>query len=98
MGVVLLIFLILLAIAFLGLVALSCGSSPLAPAARILLALMCGAMALFCVYGFLASFEPSEQVNWFKAGYATGFLVFLAIGSWAVLTRPPAAHDRSTES
>ena len=92
MGVILLIFLIFLVSAFLGLIAVSCGTSPLAPAARILLALMCGALALFCVYGFLASFEPSEQANWFKAGYATGFLVFVALGSWSVLTKPSSTR------
>ena len=93
MSVILLIFLILLVSAFLGLIAVSCGSSPLAPAARILRALMCGAMALFCVYGFLASFEPSEQANWFKAGYATGFLVFVALGSWSLLTKPSSTRE-----
>lgn len=93
MGAILLIFVILLVSAFLGLIAVSCGSSPLAPAARILLALMCGAMALFCVYGFLASFEPSEQANWFKAGYATGFLVFVALGSWSLLTKPSSTRE-----
>lgn len=87
MGAILLIFVILLVSAFLGLIAVSCGSSPLAPAARILLALMCGAMALFCVYGFLASFEPGPNANWFKLGYGIGFLVLITLAGWAIFPR-----------
>ena len=93
MGVILVISLVVLASGFLGLLAVSLGSSPLAPAARILLAVLCGAIALFCVYGFLASFEPSEHAHWFKAGYATGFLVFVVLGSWAMLTKSTPSND-----
>ena len=45
--------------------------------ARILAALVLLAIALFCVFGFLASFEPSNGLMW-KVGYGTlacGFLV-----------------------
>lgn len=45
--------------------------------ARILAALVLLAMALFCAFGFLASFEPGNGILW-KFGYgalACGFLV-----------------------
>jgi len=45
--------------------------------ARILAALVLLAMALFCAFGFLASFEPGNGLIW-KVGYgalACGFLV-----------------------
>jgi len=45
--------------------------------ARILGALVLLAMALFCVFGFFASFEPGNGLIW-KVGYAAlgcGFLV-----------------------
>ena len=93
MGIILLIFLVVLGSGFLALIAVSCGSSPLAPAARILLALTCIALALFCVYGFLASFEPGPNAHWFKVGYATGFIVLLVLAGWALMTRPSTLDD-----
>jgi hypothetical protein len=45
--------------------------------ARILAALVLLAMACFCVFGFLASFEPGNGLIW-KVGYgalACGFLI-----------------------
>ena len=93
MSVILVIFLVVLASGFLGLLAVSLGSSPLAPAARILLAMTCGGLALFCVYGFIASFEPTEGAHWFKAGYAIGFLVLVTLAAWALLTRSSPAED-----
>lgn len=87
MGIILIILLLALLVSFVALIALSCGSSPLAPAARILLAMLCGAMALFCVYGFLASFEPGPNADWFKIGYGIGFLVLITLAGWAVFPR-----------
>ena len=93
MGIILIILLLILLAGFLALVAVSCGSSPLAPAARIMLALTCGAMALFCVYGFLASFEPSANANWFKFGYGFGFLVLITLAGWAIFPRSASGDD-----
>ena len=87
MGIILIILLLFLLVGFVSLLALSCGSSPLAPAARIMLAMLCGALALFCVYGFLASFEPGPNADWFKVGYAIAFLVLITLAGWAVFPR-----------
>ena len=87
MGIILIILLLVLLVSFVALVAVSCGSSPLAPAARIMLAMLCGALALFCVYGFLASFEPGPNADWFKVGYAIAFLVLITLAGWAVFPR-----------
>ena len=41
-------------------------------------------VALFCGYGFMASFEPSSGAIYFKIGYAAIGLLCLAAGAWLV--------------
>ena len=43
--------------------------------ARLGLGLMACLLALFCIYGFLASFEYPGVTRW-KIGYALGFFAF----------------------
>jgi len=46
------------------------------------------ALALFCVYGFVASFEPGPAGRlMFKIGYAVLGLGFLASSAWLLLKR-----------
>lgn len=54
------------------------------------LALILLAFALFCVFGFLASFEPGADWWGFKVGYAALGLTSLAAASWLIrrATRP----------
>ncbi|MDG2201731.1 MAG: hypothetical protein P8K80_11195 [Phycisphaerales bacterium] len=87
MPIILIILLALLITALVVLAMLSGGSSPLAGPAGILLALLLWLMALFCVYGFLASFEPGNSVG-FKIGYALGFVVLVVLGILSLRSRP----------
>jgi len=80
MPIILLILLALLITGLVFLAILSGGSSPLAKPAAILLALLLWLMALFCIYGFLASFEPGNYSAGFKIGYALGFVVLAVLG------------------
>ncbi|MGE4603207.1 MAG: hypothetical protein AAEJ65_09910 [Planctomycetota bacterium] len=61
---------------------------------KILLALLLFALALFCVYGFLASAEasdPSEQFRW-RSGYTMLGLVSLG-GAMALLRGKRSTDD-----
>ena len=56
---------------------------------RLLATLASLAIAAFCVFGFLASFEPGVSPAW-KVGYAVVFVVALlgAAGAWLGPARP----------
>ena len=86
MPIILIILLALLVTGLVVLAMLSGGSSPLAGPAGILLALLLWLIALFCVYGFLASFEPGTSMV-FKIGYALGFVVMAALGILSLRSR-----------
>ncbi len=45
--------------------------------ARSLVSVACLTVAAFCVFGFMASFEPGVAVGW-KIGYASLFVAFVA--------------------
>lgn len=41
-------------------------------------------LALFCLYGLLASFEPGNDI-WWKIGYGVGIVIFLSLAMWSLL-------------
>lgn len=85
MSIILIIFIVFLIFGAILLSIISRGDTPLAPIARILLGLILGLMALFCIFRFMASFEPGENAFAFKIGYAIGFLLTSGLGIWIVL-------------
>jgi len=84
-SIVLIIFIVFLIFGAILLSMISRGDTPLAPIAKTLLGLLFGLMALFCIFGFMASFEPGENALVFKIGYAIGFLLTAGLGVWIVL-------------
>ncbi len=84
---------IVFAIFLFGLIVLSIvsgGSSPFAPLAKWLLVLFLGLAAMFCIYGFMASFEPGQNALAFRIGYGIGFFVFTGLAAWTLVRRSAA--------
>ncbi|MBG80155.1 MAG: hypothetical protein CMJ39_05525 [Phycisphaerae bacterium] len=92
MAIILLIFIGIFITLLVSLAIVSRGDSAMAPFAKALLALLLGLMALFCIYGFLASFEPSENALAFKIGYAVIFVILTGLLVWTL--RPRKAIGR----
>ena len=48
-------------------------------------------LSLFCIYGFLATFEPTANAFSWRIGYTIAFFTFLVLGSgcltWSIRTR-----------
>ena len=87
MSIIVMIVLVIFVFGMVFLSIVSRGSSPFAPLARWLLVMVLGLAAMFCIYGFMASFEPGQNAFAFKVGYGIGFFVLTALGAWVLLGR-----------
>ena len=93
MAIILIIFVGIFITLLVSLSILSRSDSGAAPFAKILLVLMLGLMALFCVYGFFASFEVDEGALPFKIGYPIGFFVLSGLAVWTLVARNPSSRN-----
>lgn len=59
---------------------------------QVIFALAHFAVAAFCAFGFLASFEPVENAMVWRVGYTIAFIAALAGGIWWIRKR---SFDRS---
>jgi hypothetical protein len=57
---------------------------------RILVTLVLLAAVAFCLFGFLATFEPPGYVGW-RVGYAVAGLLCLSGMGWALSAKPRGA-------
>ena len=87
MSIILLIFIAFFIAFLVSLSIVSRSESAMAPLAKSLLAVLLGLMALFCIYGFMASFEPSENAMAFRIGYAVIFFVLTGLIIWMLRSR-----------
>ncbi|MDG1837263.1 MAG: hypothetical protein P8I91_00485 [Phycisphaerales bacterium] len=93
MAIILLIFIGILITLLVSLSIVSRSDSAAAPFAKVLLSLILGLMALFCIYGFLASFEPGEDALAFKIGYGIGFFVLSSLAVWTLVARKSSSRN-----
>jgi hypothetical protein len=54
--------------------------------ARILIIIVLLPILAFCVFGFLATFEPGSDLRW-RIGYAIGGFICLAGIAWTIIAK-----------
>ena len=58
--------------------------------ARVLVALILAAIAVFTLFGFLATFEPPGFLLW-RLVYAVGGFTAIGGAGWVLFRKPPSA-------